>query len=165
MTADTTLLSRTDRERLAQGLAELDVIDREMRRPGTLAATCEPQPLHRSRAVTTLAVTSAVPTVGGLTAPARAVPPVRPAGERPAAPGTDARCPVESLLELSAQVPDRHLGGAQLVDHPRLHGHLPDEGIEVLDAAGQNEIRKSSLRGVPGHVTTIAVTPPERTAT
>jgi hypothetical protein len=48
MTADTDQLSRPDRRRLLGRLDELDVIDREMRRPGTFAATCEPPPLHRA---------------------------------------------------------------------------------------------------------------------
>jgi hypothetical protein len=53
MNADTAQLSRPDRRRLLERLAELDVIDREMRRPGTLAATCEPPPLHRAGRDTT----------------------------------------------------------------------------------------------------------------
>ena len=46
MTAIADLVSRAERQHLEDRLAELREIDREMRRPGTLAATCEPPPLH-----------------------------------------------------------------------------------------------------------------------
>jgi hypothetical protein len=39
-------LSRADRRRLLERVAELGELDREMRQPGTLAATCEPPALH-----------------------------------------------------------------------------------------------------------------------
>ena len=46
MTAISDLLRPADRERLEDRLAELRDIDREMRRPGTLAAASEPPALH-----------------------------------------------------------------------------------------------------------------------
>ena len=112
--------------------------------------------------MTTLSVTAPGPE-GSLTAPARAVTGIRPRrGERPPAAGTlPAGFVGEPLLDLPSQAPDRRLGLAQLVDHPRLDGDLPDEGVEAVNAAGQDEIREPPLRGKPGHVTTIAVT--ERT--
>jgi len=42
------MLSRADRERLLERLAELRRLDREMRAPGSLAAPDEPVPLHRA---------------------------------------------------------------------------------------------------------------------
>jgi len=41
-------LSRADRERLLERLADLRALDREMRAPGSLAAPDEPVPLHRT---------------------------------------------------------------------------------------------------------------------
>ena len=46
MTALANLLRPADRERLEDRLGELREIDREMRRPGSLAAACEPPSLH-----------------------------------------------------------------------------------------------------------------------
>ena len=48
MTTLAALLSRADRERLLERLAELRALDREMRAPGSLAAPDEPVPLHRA---------------------------------------------------------------------------------------------------------------------
>ena len=42
------MLSHTDRERLLERLAELRELDREMRRPGSLASPDEPIALHRA---------------------------------------------------------------------------------------------------------------------
>jgi hypothetical protein len=162
MTADTAVLSRADRERLATRVRELHELGDLMRRPGLLSSPDEPPPLHRSHAVTALPVT-APGTESSLTAPARAVPLVRPPGEPAVAPSTDPRRPIEPLLHLPAQPPDRRLGRAQLGDHPRLDGHLADKGIEVNDAEGRDGIDEPLLDGMPGHVTTISVTPPEGT--
>jgi hypothetical protein len=130
---------------------------------GRLAEAPEPVPLHRRRpeaaGVTALTVTPAG-SQGGLAAPARAVPGIRPRrGERPPATGADpAGLAGEPLLDLAAQAPDRRLGLAQLGEHPRLDGHLPDEGIEVRGGEAHDGICESLLRGRPGHVTSIAVT-------
>lgn len=151
-------LSRADRQRLAARLRDLDELADLMRERGGLPAAPEPAPLCRARDVTDLAVTPPG-SQGGLTAPARAVPPVRPPGERAAARGAQPRRrPGEPQLHLPAQAPDRRLGRAQLMDHPPLDGHVPDERVEVVNPKGQDEIRKPPLRGMPGHVTTIAVT-------
>lgn len=48
MTAIAAMLARADRERLLERLTELRDADREMRKPGTLAAPGEPVPLHRT---------------------------------------------------------------------------------------------------------------------
>ena len=48
MTAIAALLSRAERERLLERMAELRDTDRDMRKPGTLAAPGEPVPLHRT---------------------------------------------------------------------------------------------------------------------
>ena len=48
MTALAAMLSRADRERLLERLAELRALDREMRAPGSLAAPEEPVPPHRT---------------------------------------------------------------------------------------------------------------------
>ena len=47
MTTIAAMLSRADRELLLERLHELRTLDREMRRPGSLAAPDEPVPLHR----------------------------------------------------------------------------------------------------------------------
>lgn len=47
MTALGAMLTRADRQRLLERLAELRDTDREMRQAGTLAAPREPVPLHR----------------------------------------------------------------------------------------------------------------------
>jgi hypothetical protein len=157
-------LSRADRASLEreQELAELD---RLMRQPGGLAEAPEPPPLHRRRAeavpVTALTVTVPGPQ-GGLTAPARAIPGIR-AGRSERSAAADAHpagLAGEPLLDLATQAPDRRLGLAQLGDHPRLDGYLclSDEGIEAVDAAGQDEISEPPLPGMAGHVTNIAVT-------
>ena len=49
MTAIAAMLSDRDRQRLADRLAEWRDTDREMRRPGLLAAPSEPTPLHLTR--------------------------------------------------------------------------------------------------------------------
>ena len=48
MTALAAMLSRADRERLLERLHELRDLDREMRRPGSLASPDEPIALHRA---------------------------------------------------------------------------------------------------------------------
>lgn len=48
MTALAALLTPADRERLLERLAELRTLDREMRRPGSLASPDEPIALHRA---------------------------------------------------------------------------------------------------------------------
>lgn len=48
MTVDTALLTRAERERLAQRVDELAGLDRLMRERGTLAEPDEPAPLHRA---------------------------------------------------------------------------------------------------------------------
>jgi len=48
MTAIAAMLSRADRERLLARLRELRTLDREMRRPGSLASPDEPIALHRA---------------------------------------------------------------------------------------------------------------------
>jgi hypothetical protein len=159
MTALADLLKPADRERLLERVRELDELADLMRQPGGLAEAPEPVPLHRTRDVTALPVTTPGPQ-GGLTAPARAVPAVRPPGERRTAPGARAqRRPGEPLLDLSAHAPDRRLGLTQFGDQPRLHGHLLAEGIEVEAVAGQDVVDEPLVGGRPGHVTTIAVTP------
>jgi hypothetical protein len=50
MTADTDQLSRPDRRRLLERLAELRSLDALMRRPGGLAEAPQPAPLHRTGA-------------------------------------------------------------------------------------------------------------------
>jgi len=109
--------------------------------------------------VTALTVTTPGPQ-GGLTAPARAVPGIRPRrGERPPAgcayPAADAG---EPLFHLPSHAPDRRLGRAQLGDHPRLDSHFLAEDLETEDALGQDGVLEPLLGGTPGHVTTIAVT-------
>ena len=53
MTTIATILSDRDRERLLERLTELRDTDRDMRKPGTLAAPDEPVPLHRAGRTTT----------------------------------------------------------------------------------------------------------------
>jgi hypothetical protein len=48
MTADPALLSRADRERLLERLAEADELNRLMREPGGLPSVPEPVPLCRA---------------------------------------------------------------------------------------------------------------------
>ena len=48
MTADPALLTRKECARLLERLAELDELDREMRRPGLLPGSAEPPPLCRA---------------------------------------------------------------------------------------------------------------------
>jgi hypothetical protein len=53
VTAIAAMLSRADRERPLERLAELGDTDRDTRKPGTLAAPDEPVPLHRAGRTTT----------------------------------------------------------------------------------------------------------------
>jgi len=164
--APVAIARRADRVRLERE-RELAELARLMRQPASLADAPEPVPLHRKpvpAAVTALPVTAPGPQ-GSLTTPARAVPGIGARrGERPPAVGAyPAGLAGESLLHLPSQPPDRCLGRAQLGDHPWLDGHLPDEGIEAVDAAGRDDIREPPLRGMPGHVTTISVTPEPET--
>jgi hypothetical protein len=48
MTAIADLLTRVDRRRLAERLAEADELDRLIREPGGLPSVPEPVPLHRA---------------------------------------------------------------------------------------------------------------------
>ena len=48
MNAIAYLLTRAERQRLEERLAELQDLGREMRRPGSLAGPAEPPPLHRA---------------------------------------------------------------------------------------------------------------------